>query len=91
MEEGWVCSVVLFHFAHKLHDELECSWSSDVVRVNILEFHILLVEGCLDLGGEALHDVLVEVRGEVNVVDVVGVVELLDHFQVGLQGFDLWS
>ena len=48
-------------------------------------------EGCSDLPGEALHDVLVEVRGEGNVVEVVSVVELLDNFQVGLQGLDPWS
>ena len=37
------------------------------------------------------YDVLVEVRGEGDIVEVVGIVELLDNFQVGLQGLDLWS
>ena len=55
------CSVVSFHFAHKLFDELERSWSSDIVRVNISKFLVLLNEGCSNLVREALHDVLVEI------------------------------
>ena len=56
-----------------------------------ISLNSMYFEGCSDLPGEALHDVLVEVRGEGNVVEVVSVVELLDNFQVGLQGLDPWS
>ena len=39
---------------------------------------------------EAPHDILDEVLSECNTVEVFYVVELLDDFQIGLQGFDLW-
>ena len=55
---GLLCNS--FQFAHELCAELECSQSSDIVRVNVLEFNIFLVEGWLALDGEALYDVLVE-------------------------------
>ena len=69
-----------FPVCSQTDDELECNWSSDIVRVNVSEFQIFLVEGCLDLNREALHDVLVQVWDEGNVVEVVSIMERLDNF-----------
>ena len=84
IKEGKVISVIPFHFVHKLSHEQERGWGSEVIRVNVSKFDVFLVERCPDLDGESLHNVLVEVGGEGNVVDVVGVVKLLYNFQVCL-------
>ena len=90
VKEGRGVPVLMFHSAHELGDELEGGWGHDVVRVNFPKLYVFLVKGCSDLGREAFHDVLVEVGNERNVVDDFGSVELLHHFQVCLQGFNLW-
>ena len=76
VKKGRIVPVLTFHSIHKLGDEQERGWGHDIVRVNFPKLYVLLVKGCSDFGGEALHDVLVEVWSECDVVDV----ELLHHF-----------
>ena len=55
----------------------------------VAEFHELIVERRPHFHGKASHDVLVEGLGEGDAVEVLHLVELLDNFQIGLQGFNL--
>ena len=64
---------------------------SDVGRILASKLHVLIVEGQPHFHGEAPHDVLDEMLGEGDTVEVLHVVELLDDFQVGLKGLDLGS
>ena len=61
----------------------------DVVRVLVAEFHELIVERRPHFHGKASHDVLDEGLGDGDAVEVLHLVELLDNFQIGLQGFNL--
>ena len=91
VNEGRGVPVLMFHSAHELGDELERGWGHDVVRVNFPKPYVFLVKGRSDFGGEALHDVLVEVGSECKVVEDFGFMELLHHFRVCLQDFNLRS
>ena len=61
----------------------------DVIRVLVAVFHELIIERQPHFHGQASHDVLNEGLGEGDAVEVLHLVELLDNFQIGLQGFNL--
>ena len=74
---------------HVPGEELKCGWSSDVVWVQSLELHVLVVEGGLQFVGKVSNDIRIEGVGDN--VEIFHVMELLEYFQGGLQSFDFRS
>ena len=83
IEKGRVRSIVLLQLVHILDKELERGWGSDVGRVFAFEVHELVVEGGHHLHREAFHDVLDQVPGMRDVVEVFHIMELLNDLQIG--------
>ena len=91
VEKRRIFLIIRFQFDYILGQEQERRRRSDVGRIFGSELHLLIVEGRSYFHGEASHDALDERLGEGDTVKVLHVVELLDDFQVGLQGLDLGS
>ena len=69
----------------------ERSRRSDFGRILASELHVLIIEGRPHFHGEFPHDVLDEMLGEGDTVEVLHIVELIDDLEVGLKNLDLGS
>ena len=91
IKQGGVGAVISLQLVHVPGEELKCGWRSDIVWVQSPEIHKLFVEVWAQLIGQALDDLVVEVVGQGEAVEVLYVVEIFDNFQAGLKGFNFGS
>ena len=96
MSLGWTCRTALtptvidnsFQFLSSTWLRTKRGGRLDVVRVLVAEFHELIIERRPHFYWKTSNDILDEGLGEGDAVKVLHFVELLDDFQIGLQGFN---
>ena len=87
--EAGVCSIVFLHLVNKLSKETESDQRSDILRAEVSEIGIFLVERRFHFQRQTSHDVLDLLLSEGYIVRVFEAEELLHDVQVRLPFLDL--